>query len=425
MGYNYLKKQGSDFNSGDKTLKEQLLEISFNTLKRIKIFSLLVRFFVSLLLFVIIAFDIYLGVYDVQHSYVLITILTIYTSTVIYLLHRVKNTFDITLLHSNIDIIYVTLEILAVYFSIIFFPTHPANMYTNSLKSFWFTLIVLSVFTGKWYYGFYSGFLVALLNASFLFNYENVKRMFFEKGLNLENILPSFQVVISSIYYFITGAFISFPFYLFEKQQSLALGARTENIIARPYYELSMKDKDKLVGEYLVTKIITSADIVGADYVALKESVNENDTYGLLIVGDTIGHGLNRSPGAIITMAAFMADLTNDVLKIQESINSVLYKIDKDSGGKTYCLSLALKKDGIIEYAGKAESFKLIKNGKSIDLKQNGEILGIENKLTYTMKNVIKLAYNDMLIIQTDGVAFENEEDDKTIVMISRQNYLS
>jgi hypothetical protein len=298
-------------------------------------------------------------------------------------------------------------------------------MYANSLKSFWFTLIVLSVFTGKWYYGFYSGFLVALLNASFLFNYENVKRMFFEKGLNLENILPSFQVVVSSIYYFITGAFISCPFYLFEKQQSLAVGARTENIIARPYYELSMKDNDKSVGEYLVTKIITSTDIVGADYVALKESVNENDTYGLLIIGDTIGHGLNRSPGAIITMSAFMADLTDDVLKIQESINSVLYKIDKDSGGKTYCLSLALKKDGIIEYAGKAESFKLIKNGKSIDLKQNGEILGIENKLTYTMKNVIKLDYNDMLIIQTDGVVFENEEDDKTIVMISRPNYLS
>lgn len=425
MGYNYLKEQKSDPDRSNKTLKEQLAEISFQVLKRIKIFSLLVRFFISILLFIIIALDVYLGVYNTSQSYGLIAILFIYISTVIFLLRQTRHLSQEDNLHNYFDFIYVTLEIVAVYFAVLIFPTHPANIYANSLRGFWFTLIVLSAFTGKWYYGFYTGSLVAILNLTYLFQYNDISLLFKAQGMDFKTIIPSFQVIVSSIYYVLTGAFVSFPFYLFDKQQTLALNAKTENIVAKPYYELSMQESDVQVGDYLISKIVTSIDVVGADYVCLKQ-VNSEEVQACLIVGDTIGHGLNRSPGAIITMAAFMANLSNDSLDIQKAINNVLFKIDKDSGGKTYCLTLILKKDGIVEYAGKAENFRLIKNGmNNLELKQSGEILGIEPELTYTFKQEVKLNHGDMLVIQTDGAVFDSEEDDKTIVMISRNNYLS
>lgn len=208
-----------------------------------------------------------------------------------------------------------------------------------------------------------------------------------------------------------------------KKQRSnFNCGDKTLNLIAKTYLELSLNENDTSVGEYLITKIVTSNDIVGADYVALK-AINKNDEIANLIIGDIIGHGIDRSPGAIITMSVFHGMKSTDVLHIQKDINRVLLGINKELGGKTYCLSLLLKKNGLIECAGKAESIILIRNKKHFNLKPHGEILGISEHLKYTKKSFIHLNYGDVLMIQTDGAVFENEDDDKTIVMITRINY--
>jgi len=420
LGYRYLKKQESDIDSSSKTLKQQLAEISFLTSQRIKIFSLLIRICIALALFLIIVLDIYFGLHNFQQGIQLFGILAAYTVTIFFFLYKTQNFKEVQNLRNLFDLSYVTMEIVAVYIAILLFPINKASIYTNSLSSFWFTLIVLSVFTGKWYYGFYTGFLVGMFNGSFLFWYQDIQETFKANGMDFNNIVPKFQVVMKSIYYFITGALVSFPFWLFNKQQSLAININAENIIARPYYELYMQEDNEQIGEYLITKIITSSDIVGADYVSLKKL---NDEEANIIIGDTIGHGLNRSPGAIITMSAFMSAEDTDPLNLQRCINRVLNKVSKDSGGKTYCLSLHLQKNGLIEYAGKLESLKLVyKNGTYVDLKQNGEILGLTEELNYTEKNTVRLQPGDMLIAQTDGVVFGDEEDDKTTVMISRIN---
>lgn len=420
LGYRYLKKQESDLDSSSKTLKQQLAEISFLTSQRIKVFSLLVRIFIASTLFLAIGLNIYFGLYSLQQGLQLFEILVVYTFMIFFFLYKTRNFKTVENMHNFFDLSYVTMEIVAVYIAILLFPKDRAAIYTSSLSSFWFILIVLSVFTGKWYYGFYTGFLVAILNSSFLYWYQDIASVFSAKQIDFYNVVPKFQVIMKSIYYFITGALVSFPFWLFNKQQSLAINIHAENIIARPYYELYMQEDSEQVGEYLITKIITSSDIVGADYVSLKKLNNEEAN---IVIGDTIGHGLNRSPGAIITMSAFMSTESVDPLEIQNCINRVLNKVSKDSGGKTYCLSLYLRKDGVIEYAGKLEALKLVyNNGTHEDLKQNGEILGLTEELNYTEKNLVRLQRGDMLIAQTDGVVFGDEQDDKTTVIISRIN---
>jgi len=424
VGYSDLKKQRPDFDSSDKTLKEQVSELAFREIKKIKIFSLLVRFLISLLLFVVVGFGVYSGVYDINHSYGLVLVLLVYASAVAFLIQKTKALPINSSIHNYFDLLYVTLEIVAVYVAILIFPTHLANIYSNSLRGFWFVLIILSVFTGRWYYGFYSGFLVAMLNLTYLVYYEQASSMLKIHNLNLQEIMPSFQVIVLSLYYMMAGAFVSFPFYLFDKVQRSSFSMNIKSIVAVPYYDLSMKESDVQLDEYVISKIITSSDVVGADYVCLK-SLEDDDKIANLIVGDTIGHGLNRSPGAIITMSAFLSCLSNDPLDIQKAINSVLINIDKETGGKTYCLSLLLRKNGVIEYAGRAENLILVKHGFSPQsLTQNGEILGVAVDLPYTQTHNVILEPGDMLIVQTDGAVFDNEDDDKTIVMISRNRHL-
>jgi serine phosphatase RsbU (regulator of sigma subunit) len=199
-------------------------------------------------------------------------------------------------------------------------------------------------------------------------------------------------------------------------------GNQALNLIARAYFELSLNESDTIVGEYLISKIVTSNDIVGADYVSLKH-IYRKDEIASIIVGDIIGHGIERSPGAIITMAAFHSMESNNVIEIQTAINRVLFNVNKNLGGKSYCLSLLIKKNGVIEYAGKAESLALIAKHKRLELKQNGEILGVTENLKYTKRNVVQLGYGDILIIRTDGAVFDDKDDDKTVVMITRNRH--
>jgi serine phosphatase RsbU (regulator of sigma subunit) len=199
-------------------------------------------------------------------------------------------------------------------------------------------------------------------------------------------------------------------------------------IIAQPYYDLSMKDGDIHFDEYLITKITSSIEEVGSDYVSIKNASPEG-LYNI-IIGDTIGHGINRSPGAIIAMAAFKASYSNSPMHILHAINRTLINIDKQSGGNTLCLSILLKKGGILEMAGKAESIKLIspkkKDGRSLtsrDIAVGGEILGASEKLLYTQKVTVNLNEGDLLMISTDGAHYNDDLDDKTIVMITRKKF--
>lgn len=330
-----------------------------------------------------------------------------------------KKSEDFVSLNGVLDFIYVTCEIIAVYFAIITFPTHDANMYSNSLKGFWSVLIVLSVFTGKWYYGFYSGSLVALLNSSLSLFYPKIEKEFSLVGLDLQKIDPFFQIFVWSLYYFLQGALISFPFYLFKRQQSMALNVRTEHIVAGPYYDFSLKDGSHIIGDYLIIKISSSKDIIGADFVSIKTDPSKK-CQGSLIIGDVIGHGLNRSPGAIICMAAFKSTESTDPDIIQKAINRVLLDLDRTDGGKAICLSLRLSENGMIEYSGKIDSLVLVRSkGKvSINLHCKGEILGISEELIVTETSKIKLNDGDSIYLKTDGT--EDSEDDRTVIIITK-----
>lgn len=424
MGYHYLTKQKHNANSRDSTLKEQLLFLSFDTAKRIKVFSLLVRVGISVLLLLVIAADVVAGLYTPAHSYFLVALILAYGTVIYFILRFTLKTTVLENLHNVGDLIYISLEIVCVYLAIIFFPTSPANMYSNSLKGFLFTLIVLSVFTGRWYYGLYSGGLTALLNITLIGYYPHIRDSLAIQGVDFEKISPSLQIWVLSVYYFITGGLVSFPSYLFYKQQSLAINARAENIVARPFFELSLPDGDFICGEYVITKITTTLDTIGADYVAVKVLNKDTDVMSV-IIGDTIGHGVNRSPGAIIAMAAFKSSYSHDPKHIQETINRVLFHIDKDSGGKTLCFSMLFKKGGIIEYSGRIDYAGIMTNmgrdHKAIMLDPHGEILGISEKLKYTKKRTITLGYTDVLVLRTDGDLYNDKNDDKTLVMVMRK----
>ena len=337
----------------------------------------------------------------------------------IYLLGLCKKSEDFISLNGVLDFIYVTCEILAVYLAIITFPTHEANMYSNSLKGFWSVLIVLSVFTGKWYYGFYSGALVAILNSSLSLFYFEIEKEFRHAGLDLQKIDPFFQIFIWSFYYFLQGALISFPFYLFKQQQSMALNVRTEHIVAGPYYELSLKDGSHIMGDYLIIKVSSSKDLIGADFVSIKRD-SSGKSQGALIIGDVIGHGLNRSPGAIICMAAFKSSESSDPDCIQKTVNRVLLNLDKTDGGKAICLSVRLLPEGIIEYSGKIDSIIHVSHeGKtSVSLHCKGEILGVSESLIITETSKIQLKDGDSIYLKTDGT--EDSEDDRTVIIITK-----
>jgi hypothetical protein len=382
------------------------------------------RVAISTLLLLIIVYDVISGLYSWSYSIILVSLTLFYAAVIIVLLRKTMALTQGQNLHDVGDIIYVTLEIVCTYLAIVFFPTSPANMYSNSLKGFMFTLIVLSGFTGKWYYGLYSGTLAALLNLTFLMFYPGVYDSFIKKGIDFEKISPHIQIYVLSFYYFITGGLVSFPFYLFYKQQSLAIRARVDNIIARPYYELSLPDGDLVCGEYIITKITTSQDIIGADYVAVKE-LNDGKNIFSMIIGDTIGHGVNRSPGAIIAMAAFKSSESQDPKHIQETINRVLLYVGKESGGKTLCFSALFKKNGIVEFSGRIDHFSIVQNNgktqKILTIVTHGEILGVTEKLKYTRKSVVHLGYNDVMIFRTDGDMYNDNTDDRTMVMVTRR----
>lgn len=431
MGYIYLARSALSVSGGHKTLKEQLQIITFDALKRVKVFSLLIRLFLITLLALLLCIDILTGVYTTQQSFPLVILVFVYALFIVFLLRKTLNIKTLDLLENHYDWMYVTLEIFSIYLAILAFPTHAANIYSNSLKGFWFTLIVLSVFTGKWYYGFYSGFLVGALNSTFFFQYEGIQKEFMIHGLYLEKIDPSIQIFVLSIYYILTGAFVAFPFYLFRKYQHIAINIKTENIIAQPYFDLAMKDGDVQFDEYLITKITSSTDIIGADYVAIKKIKTPKDGKYVLIIGDTIGHGINRSPGAIIAMAAFKAIDSSDPVQVLEAINRALIHTDKFSGGNTLCMCILIKSDGIIEMAGKAESVKLISPKKhgvkhlaSKDIATKGEILGVSDTLRNTKKSTLTLDLDHLLMISTDGAHYQDDLDDKTIVMITRRKRL-
>lgn len=384
----------------------------------------MVRVFISTLLLLVILAEVLSGLYTGTHSIILVGIVLAYGTVIGILLRRAISLTQHHSLHDVGDMIYVTLEIVCTYLAIVFFPTSPANMYSNSLKGFMFTLIVLSGFTGKWYYGLYSGALAALLNLTFLVFYHGVHASLLQKGIDLEKISPSLQIYVLSVYYFITGGLVSFPFYLFYKQQSLALRARADNIIARPYYELSLADGDFVCGEYVITKITTALDTIGADYVAIKQ-LNDGQNVLSMVIGDTIGHGVNRSPGAIIAMAAFKSSESQDPKHIQETINRVLLHVGKESGGKTLCFSALFKKNGMVEYSGRIDHFSIMQNmGRShkvVTIVPHGEILGVTEKLKYTRKSEVRLGYNDVMIFRTDGDLYNDDTDDKTLVMVTRR----
>lgn len=419
LGYNYSKKQKEIANSSNKSLTDQIIDLHFNVTKNIKIFSIIIRIFICFILYAILAADIISNVYSIGNSIVPISILSIYFITIIFILKKILN------LNKHIsyayDIVYISLEIFAVYFAILTSPAHLANIYINSLKGFWFILIVLSAFTGNWYYPIFSGLLVAILNMSFLYFYNEVRVDFINHGFDINTIIPKVQVFAYSIYYTMIGFFTSFPFYLFKINQTLVTDFKINAIVAQPYHELSLVDGDIVADGYLITKITTSRDIVGADYVSFKK-LNKKNGIAALVIGDTIGHGLNRSPGAIIAMAAFHSMNDFDPLKVQKSTNQVLLNIDKNYGGKTYCFSLLLKNNGLIEYSGKIEDIRIIRNKKQVAVNQAGEILGISEKLKHTKKLQLQLKVDDMLILQTDGAVYNSEEDDKTIVMITRKS---
>lgn len=353
-----------------------------------------------------------------------IILLVNYMFMILWFIKRTRGLDTLHALNGNFDLVYVLLEILGCYVTILLFPTHVANIYSHSLRGFLFTLIILSPFTGKWYYGFISGSFVALLNLTFLIPYESVSVEFALHGLNLSQINPYIQVWTLSVYYFLTGALIAFPFYLFSKQQNLALNIRVANIIAQPYFELGLADGDITFADYLITKITSSNESVGADYVSIKHA---NTGFKNMIIGDTIGHGLNRSPGAIIAMAAFKGCYSDDPEYILHAVNRALLPTSKDSGGNTLCLCLLFKKNGVIEFAGKAESVRLLSPNSSVktgktnkEITTKGEILGITEHLLYTKKRKVQLLPDDILIVQTDGAAYDDSQDDKTVVIITR-----
>lgn len=424
MGYNYSERQKEIVNSSGKSLTDQITLLNFNVTKSIKIFSIIIRIFICFILYAILSLDVITSLYAIKEAIIPISILTTYFFSIIIILRKVL-TLD-KAIHTFYDLVYIVLEVIAVYIAILTFPTHDANIYINSLRGFWFVLIILASFAGQWYYGIISSLLVAILNITLIYFYEPIAIEFAKHNFEIETIIPKIQIYAYSIYYLMTGFFIAFPFYIFRKNQTLATEIKLHNIVAQPYYDLSLDDGDtNCSNKYLITKITTSTDIVGADYVSFK-CLDKNDNIAALIIGDTIGHGLNRSPGAIIAMSAFHSLVDYDPIKVQKSINKVLTKIDKNSGGKTYCISMLLKENGIIEYAGKVESLRLIKpfkklKRKFIDLKQYGEILGITDKLKHTRKNSVYMDINDILMIQTDGAVFDSKEDDKTIVMITRK----
>jgi hypothetical protein len=423
VGYYYLKREKLPFGGSGKTLNEQISIITLETLKRIKIFSLIIRFGIILLLFFLLLTNIYLSDFTIFQFLPLFVLLFLYLGMIFIFLRYTRSLDTLHTLNNNYDLIYVVLEICGVYGAILFFPTHAANVYSHPLKGLWFALIVLSPFTGQWYYGFISGGIVAILNSTFILKYRGVVEDFRNYGLDYTQIIPSFQIWVLSVYYFLTGALVSFPFYLFRKQQSLAFNIRIENIIAQPYFDLCLPDGDVTFGDYLVTKITSSNESIGADYVSVKQ-VRDTEAYRAMILGDTIGHGLNRSPGAIIAMAAFRGCYSDDPVFILHAINRALLPADKESGGNAICLCLLFKKGGEIELAGKAESVRILsphKTGKiTNEITTKGEILGITEHLDYTKLTRIYMNVDDILIIQTDGAAFNDSLDDKTVVIITR-----
>lgn len=426
MGYYYLKRDELPFGGSGKTLNEQISIITLETLKRIKIFSLLIRFGIIVLLAILIIVNIIVGDYTIPQFISPMVLLCVYLGMILFFLQRTRKLETIPALTNNFDLIYVLLEILGTYIAIVFFPTHGANVYSHSLKGFLFTLIVLSPFTGHWHYGFISGTFVALLNLTLLIPYHSLMVEFENHGLDLLQIDPYVQVWTLSIYYFLTGALVAFPFYLFSKQQNLALNIRVANIIAQPYFDLGLPDGDIVFADYLVTKITSSNESIGADYVSLKQT-KPSSGYRNMIIGDTIGHGINRSPGAIIAMAAFKGCFSDSPEYILHAVNRALLATDKNSGGNTICLCLLFKKNGVIELAGRAESVRLLspnENGKATKINceiiTKGEILGITENLHYTKITQVQMMPDDMLIIQTDGAAYDDSADDKTVVIITR-----
>jgi serine phosphatase RsbU (regulator of sigma subunit) len=198
-----------------------------------------------------------------------------------------------------------------------------------------------------------------------------------------------------------------------------------EDLIHRTFSALSLPDGDRLIGEYLITKMTTTVDITGGDYVAIKEVPEiSSDSLFSMVFGDVIGHGILHSPGAILAMAAFKTKQTHDPRGVQESINRLLLNFPGIIN-KCLCLSLLFKKNGIVEFCGRIESMNVLrKKGGMLEplaLESHGEILGVSSKLKYTKKTEFKMRYEDILVLRTDGHIYDDSTDDKTLVMVTRK----
>jgi len=134
-----------------------------------------------------------------------------------------------------------------------------------------------------------------------------------------------------------------------------------------------------------------------------------------MIFGDAVGHGINDSLAAIISMTVFNASVSEDPLEILTKINRALC-ITKD---QVYCICIKIQDDKVF-YSGKVEEAKL----GDINFTMNCNVLGASEKYTCRTKT-LKFKKKDVLRLRTDGAVFEDETDDQCDVIIRKEGMIA
>lgn len=415
MGIESSRRNEWNATNSKESLKEQISRLKKEIHTQNKLFAVSFRFFVLIFLFTAVFDKTYSESEPVSFNSILFFSLTFY---LFYLIYFLKDFFK----KDNKPIkgfIKITFEILLIYFVIWYWPSGRVFIYASSVNIVLSIIILLAPLSGRWWFALYSGTLIAVMHYTLSTIYYPYFLIKFEDSL-LIKYLPEYQHKWYAIYYFIEGVILSFVFYLFFKNQELSFNIKTNSLISKTYFDLCLSDTyDYRYAKYIIKKKSFFPDsIIGADFVAVKQN---RDNSLNLIVGDSIGHGINRSPGAVATMAAFKAIESSNPITILKKLNDVLSQVDYQYGGSALAVVFRLDKAGYIEYAGRLEDFLAI-NYKTLEterIQTQGKILGIHKKYDNTQLFKKEINSDIIYLIQTDGAKNKDEHDDQTVVSIS------
>lgn len=189
-------------------------------------------------------------------------------------------------------------------------------------------------------------------------------------------------------------------------------------VMSGAYWNLMSDDGNFSTDEFCVYSRTEFSDVnAGGDFYRA-ELRGDNI---VLIVGDVVSHGFVVSQGALVCLSAFAATDTDDPKLILEAVNRALLPIQKEYGGETFAFVMKLEKSGVCMYNGLVERATLLPMGgqTTINLQTYGSILGkadsfIGENLYFRMND------GDNLVLLTDGAANQDETDDKTSIIISK-----